>query len=314
VTSVPPAVEAAGLKVERGHTLAVDGLDLCAPMGAITAILGPNGAGKTTLARTISTLQPYRGSLKVAGREVAHHPGVTRSLVAVASQHTALPPQHTGREYLRLIGRLRGLRGRERARSVQEVVERLGLAAFADQRLARCSGGQRRRVTLAATLLGQPSVIVLDEPTTGLDPQARLAIWDHLASLREDGFGLVLTTQDLNEATRLADHVVILDRGRSRAAGSLAELREAQRLRRLTIGMVQGSTDAPLDRLAAILGAQVRSVGGEAVVVGAFDLPEVTDAIQRAGVQHEVRELHLQPPTLEEIYRATVEGDEQEVA
>lgn len=314
MSALAAAVEADGLQVVRGRTVALDGLDLRAPTCSITAVLGPNGAGKTTLTRAVSTLQPYRGSLRVAGQEVAHRPGAVRSLVAVASQHTALPPQHTAHEYLRLAGRLRGLRRRGLASAVEELVEQLELAEFVDQRLVRCSGGQRRRVALAATLLGGPSVVVLDEPTAGLDPHSRLGIWEHLLGLRDAGVALLLTTQDLDEAARLADHVAILHRGRCRAAGPLEELRAAQRLQRLTITTTDGPDSEDLLRLARTLDADVHVAAGRNVLVGSFDLAQVTDALRQSGLHALLRELHLQPPSLEEIYRMTLETATEEAA
>lgn len=301
-------IKAEALTVRRGDTVALDTLGLSAPAGSVTAILGPNGAGKTTLTRTIASLQPYQGSVKIDGIEVSSAPNAVRDRVGIAGQHTTLPDQHTSSEYLRVIARLRGLSRRDAHRAVDTSISEHDLGAFALRRLSRCSGGQRRRVALAASLVGDPRIIVLDEPTTGLDPHSRARIWEHVDRLRFDGVSVLLTTQDLAEATRLAERIIILDRGRCLTAGPLRELRTAQDIRRLTLELHDGHHERHIHSLSEGLATEGHTDTAGYTFVGDFDATVVNSALAGSGILPHLAEMHLEPPTLEDIYRTVVDS------
>lgn len=220
-----PAVLVEDLHVAYGTTWALDGVDLDSGAGSTLGVLGHNGAGKTTLIRALTTLvRPTTGRVLVDGLDVDADASMVRQRIGVTGQYAGLDEFLTARENLELIGRLTGLRRRARARA-EALIDRLDLHELAGRRVGQLSGGSRRRVDLAASLLGSPSVLFLDEPTTGLDPLARSALWDVVAELTSTGTTVVLTTQYLEEADRLADHIVVLDHGRVAARGTPAELK-----------------------------------------------------------------------------------------
>jgi ABC-2 type transport system ATP-binding protein len=224
--SVTPVLQARGLTVRFGKVTALDGLDLTAPPGKVLAILGPNGAGKTTFVRTVATLlRPTSGELRVRGSDVAADPASVRRDIGLAGQFAAVEPAMTGRENLEMTARLFGHRGRAARRAAASVIEQLGLAEVADRRCGTYSGGQRRRLDLGASLAGAPRLLLLDEPTTGLDPAGRREVWDAVRDLVAGGTDVALTTHYLDEADELADHVVVIDHGRAIAAGTLADLK-----------------------------------------------------------------------------------------
>jgi ABC-2 type transport system ATP-binding protein len=213
------------LHLAYGGAPALDGVDLETAPGSTLAILGHNGAGKTTLIRVLTTLaRPDRGRALVDGYDVVTDAAQVRRRIGVTGQFAGLDDFLTGRENLELVGHLSGLGGNARRRA-NELIARLGLEDLAAKHIGGLSGGSRRRVDLAASLVGDPSVLFLDEPTTGLDPMARTALWDVIADLTATGTTVVLTTQYLEEADRLADHVVVLDHGRVAARGTPAELK-----------------------------------------------------------------------------------------
>jgi ABC-2 type transport system ATP-binding protein len=225
-TGSAPTIEARGLVKRFGKTVALDGLDLVAEPGQVVAVLGPNGAGKTTFVRAIATLlSPDAGSLRVAGHDVRAEPGVVRRLIGLAGQFAAVEPAMTGRENIELVARLFGLDHKTaRARSTA-VLERFGLAGDADRLVRTYSGGMRRKLDLGASLVGEPRLLLLDEPTTGLDPRSWIELWDLIRSLVRDGTDVLLTTQYLDEADHLASQIVIIDRGRVVGSGTPAELK-----------------------------------------------------------------------------------------
>ena len=225
-TGSVPTIEARGLVKRFGKTVALDGLDLVAEPGQVVAVLGPNGAGKTTFVRAIATLLSLdAGSLSVAGHDVRAEPDVVRRLIGLAGQFAAVEPAMTGRENIELVARLFGLAHKTaRARSTA-VLERLGLAADADRLVRTYSGGMRRKLDLGASLVGEPRLLLLDEPTTGLDPRSRIELWDLIRSLVRDGTAVLHTTQYLDEADHLASQIVIIDRGRVVGSGTPAELK-----------------------------------------------------------------------------------------
>ena len=219
------AVLVEDLHVRYGDVQALAGIDLDAPAGTTLGVLGHNGAGKTTLIRVLTTLlQPTGGRVLVDGFDVVSDADHVRARIGVTGQYAGLDDFLTGRENLELIGTLAGL-GTAARRRTDELTSRLDLDDIANRRVGTLSGGSRRRIDLAASLVAGPSVLFLDEPTTGLDPAARSVLWELIAELTERGTTVVLTTQYLEEADRLADHIVVLDHGRVAARGTPADLK-----------------------------------------------------------------------------------------
>jgi ABC-2 type transport system ATP-binding protein len=220
------AIAVSGLRKSFDETVVLDGVDLTVAAGTVLALLGPNGAGKTTIVRILSTLIPAdAGELRVAGHDVGTDPDGVRSAIGVTGQFSAVDDLLTGRENIRLIADLKHL-GREAAKArVDELLERFDLSDAADRPASTYSGGMRRRLDLAMTLVDSPRVIFLDEPTTGLDPRSRRTMWEAIRELVSAGVTIFLTTQYLDEADHLADRIAVLDRGRIVAEGTPAELK-----------------------------------------------------------------------------------------
>ncbi|SFU04957.1 ABC-2 type transport system ATP-binding protein [Geodermatophilus amargosae] len=220
------AVSVTGLRKAFGSTVVLDGLDLAVAEGSVYALLGPNGAGKTTTVDILSTLTPAAaGQVTVAGHDLARDPGGVRSAIAVTGQFSAVDSLLTGRENLRLMADLNHLGRREGRRRATDLLERFDLVDAADRLPSTYSGGMRRRLDLAMGLLGDPRVVFLDEPTTGLDPRSRRAMWDVVRGLVAEGVTILLTTQYLEEADQLADRIGLLDGGRLVAEGTSDELK-----------------------------------------------------------------------------------------
>src|SRR5690349_223909 len=220
------AIHAEGLTKRFDDTLALDGVDLSVPQGTVLGVLGPNGAGKTTAVRILATLpRPDAGSATVAGHDVLREPDAVRRAIGLTGQYAAVDEQLTGRENLVLVGRLLDLTRAAAARRAEELLDQFGLADAADRRTRTYSGGMRRRLDLAASLVGRPEVIYLDEPTTGLDPSKREDMWDVVRELTLQGTTVLLTTQYLEEADALADAISVFDRGRVIAHGTPDELK-----------------------------------------------------------------------------------------
>jgi ABC-2 type transport system ATP-binding protein len=220
-------IEADGVVKRFGKTRALDGLDLQTHAGQVVAVLGPNGAGKTTLVGAIATLHGIDGgSLRVNGHDVQRAPHAVRRTIGLAGQFAAIEPAMTGRENLEMVGRLFGQDRATVKAAAAEVLERFDLGAVADDLARTYSGGMRRKLDLGASLVGAPRLLLLDEPTTGLDPRSRIELWDAIRSLVGQGTDVLLTTQYLDEADHLAGHVVIIDRGRVVAAGAPADLKQ----------------------------------------------------------------------------------------
>jgi len=221
-------IEASGVVKRFGKTLALDGLDLVAQHGEILAVIGPNGAGKTTFVRSVATLiRPDEGTLRVFGHDVLSDPGAVRQTIGLAGQFAAVEPAMTGRENLEMVARLFGLDKKTARASTTKVLEQMGLSDAADRLARTYSGGMRRKLDLGASLVGSPKLLLLDEPTTGLDPQSRLDLWDAIRGLVEQGTDVLLTTQYLDEADRLASHMVVINHGKAIAAGTPAELKQS---------------------------------------------------------------------------------------
>jgi ABC-2 type transport system ATP-binding protein len=225
--SSSPAISALGVRKSFGDNLVLDGLDLSVEQGSVFALLGPNGAGKTTMVRILATLlQPDHGEIRVAGFDVTREPDAVRSVIGVTGQFSAVDDLLTGRENLALMSDLHHLTAAEARRRIGDLLERFELDDAAGRMAVTYSGGMRRRLDLAMTLIGSPQIIFLDEPTTGLDPRSRRTVWDIVRSLVDDGITVFLTTQYLEEADKLADRVAILDHGRLVAQGTAHELKQ----------------------------------------------------------------------------------------
>jgi len=226
VSGAAAAIEARGVVKSFGSVRALRGVDLTVRAGQMAALLGPNGAGKTTLVRILATLlRPDSGTVTVLGRDVTARPYAVRALIGLTGQYAGLDEALTGTGNLVLIGRLAGLGRREAGRRAAELAERFGLAAAAGRKVSTYSGGMRRRLDLAASLMNRPALLILDEPTTGLDPGSRAELWAALRELRDAGTTMLLTTQYLEEADRFADQVHVLDHGEVIAAGTASQLK-----------------------------------------------------------------------------------------
>jgi ABC-2 type transport system ATP-binding protein len=224
--STTPTITASGIHKSYGGKVVLDGVDLSVPEGTVFALLGPNGAGKTTMVQILSTLIPADGGEAfVGGHDVVRDPNGVRSVIGVTGQFSAVDNLLTGEENLTLVTKLRHLGRNQRERRVADLLERFELVDAAGKTPATYSGGMRRRLDLAMTLVGEPRIIFLDEPTTGLDPRSRHVMWDIVRDLVADGVTIFLTTQYLDEADELADRIALLDRGRIVAEGTPAELK-----------------------------------------------------------------------------------------
>lgn len=304
---MPHAIEAEGLeRTFKGGIKAVDGVDLQVATGEVYGFLGPNGAGKSTTVRMLCTLlRPTGGRALVAGRDVVADPAGVRRMIGVALQDAAIDPFMTGRELLRLQTVLHGMArhpGRERA---EELLARVGLTEAGDRRVGTYSGGMRRRLDLALALVHAPQVLFLDEPTTGLDPTSRIALWDEVRRLnRESGTTVFLTTQYLEEADQLAARVGIIDGGRIVAEGTPAALKAEIGDPTLTITVTSPDDVEPGRRALAPLGQPVPAGEELAVAVrlpgGASRLPEVVRALDEAGVV--AVEIDLAAPSLDDVF------------
>ena len=301
--STDVAVQALGLRIEYPKRTVLKDLKLSAPAGRITAVLGRNGAGKTTLVRALATLQPYRaGSLRVLGHEVKDEAQTVRGIVGLAGQHAAVVAELSGVENLRMVARLYGLSLKEARRAATAVIDEFALSEFVDRRVATYSGGQRRRLDLAATFVNRPSVLLLDEPTTGLDPHSRNSLWESIRTLPADGTSVLLTTQYLEEAQALADEVVIIDDGRVVQAGAPHQLRRTMASTRLRLVTHAALSSDQSKSLAERLRGEIRDLrDNELTVTGQFDLDAAHRAVTEQGISA-ITEFSVSPPTLDDVF------------
>jgi ABC-2 type transport system ATP-binding protein len=298
-------IEARELRKRFGETQALDGLDLAAPAGSILGLLGPNGAGKTTAVRILTTLsQPDGGSARVAGFDVVREAAEVRASIGLAAQDATVDRLLTGRENLVMIGRLSGLARRDAKARAHELLEQFDLLDAADRVLSTYSGGMRRRLDLAASLVTRPPVLFLDEPTTGLDPVSRAQMWDVIRSTVADGSTLLLTSQYLDEADQLADRILVVDRGRAIADGTPRELKAQIGGAQLEVTLA-GDEDGAAQALAPyVSGAVQRSHDGRrlrAPVEPVSGLAtRIVRALDEAGIAVDDVEVH--PPSLDDVF------------
>jgi oleandomycin transport system ATP-binding protein len=299
-------IEAEGLVKRFGSTQALRGVDLAAGRGSVLALLGPNGAGKTTAVRVLATLlRPDAGRARVGGYDVQSDAARVRQLIALTGQFASVDDELTGTENLVMIGRLLGLRRAAARQRAAELLGRFELSDAAGRAAKTYSGGMRRRLDLAASLIGRPEVLFLDEPTTGLDPRARIGVWQTIRGVVADGATVLLTTQYLEEADELADQIVVIDHGVVVAAGTPAELKTMTGGRTL---VARAADRARAGELAGAVAAVTRAVPEISpdtglVTAPAADpavLPELVRRLDDAGLM--AAELALRLPSLDEVF------------
>jgi ABC-2 type transport system ATP-binding protein len=304
-----PIIEARGLHKAFGDTKALDGLDLVAESGRVTALLGPNGAGKTTFISAVATLlKPDSGELHVAGIDVLARPKEVRKVIGLAGQYASVEPAMTGRENLVMVARLFGLDRDAAKAAAGDVLDRLGLADAGDRLVRTYSGGMRRRLDLGASLVGNPHLLLLDEPTTGLDPRSRMDLWEAIRGLVADGTDVLLTTQYLEEADQLARDVVIIDHGRVIASGTPDDLKGQAGRDVIEVRPRAAGDLVAVEALLAGVAAEPPRTDADtqrvsaAVDGGAAQLATVVRLLDEQGLS--VDDVGLRRPTLDEVFLA----------
>ncbi|MFF3558421.1 ATP-binding cassette domain-containing protein [Streptomyces sp. NPDC002574] len=310
VKSADAAVRVRGLVKRYGETKALDGVDLEVRQGTVLGVLGPNGAGKTTLVRILSTLvRPDAGTAIVAGYDVMAQPRQLRRVIGLTGQYASVDESLSGRENLYMIGRLLDLPRRDARSRADELLERFSLTEAARRPAKEYSGGMRRRLDLAASMIGRPSVLYLDEPTTGLDPRTRNEVWDEVQNMVAEGSTVLLTTQYMEEAEKLAHELTVIDRGRVIAGGRVEELKAKVGGRTLQVRPVDPGT---LDAMANALGTGAQAVPDHAH--GVLNVPIISDeqltgivaALGTHGFAIAGIDTHL--PSLDEVFLAVTHG------
>ena len=301
------AIEADGLrKSYPGGVRALEGLSFAVEAGTIFALVGPNGAGKTTTVKILTTLsRPDEGEARVAGADVLREPARVRRAIGVVAQRSGVDREATGRENLTLQGQLYGLRGRPLKRRVAELLERFGVTEAGERMAGRYSGGMQRRLEIAMGLVHGPRILFLDEPTAGLDPEARALVWAEIARLTAEGLTILLTTHYLEEADRLARQVAIVDRGRVVAAGSPDELKGELRGDAIQIELRDGEKNGRVQTaLARVPGVRELVVDGRVLRAraedGAAAVPAVLAALESVGMS--VSTASVSRPSLDDVY------------
>jgi ABC-2 type transport system ATP-binding protein len=300
------AIEATGLVKSYGEVRALDGVGLSVAAGTVFGLLGPNGAGKSTTVRILTTLSPPdAGSARVAGTDVVAHPARVRQAIGVVGQKHGADREATGRENLVLQGEFYGITGRALKARVAEQLERFGLTDAADRQVKTYSGGMQRRLDVALGLIHRPRVLFLDEPTTGLDPEARAEMWQEIERLaREEGMTILLTTHYLEEADRLASQLAIVDRGRIVARGTPDDLKSELRGDTIQIDLADGDGPAARAALAGVTEARELTLDGRTLRAraanGGAALPVVIAALEARGVR--AAAVTLARPSLDDVY------------
>jgi ABC-2 type transport system ATP-binding protein len=306
-TASEPAISVTGLVKSFGDIRALDGVDLQVPSGTVLGLLGPNGAGKTTTVRVLTTLlKPDAGTVLVTGLDVVHDAAELRARIGLAGQYAAVDENLTGLENLVMVGRLYGMRRREARRRGQELLARFDLVEAAGRPVKTYSGGMRRRLDLGAALVARPPVLFLDEPTTGLDPRSRLEVWATIEGLVAEGTTVLLTTQYLDEADRLADLIAVIDRGRVIAEGTPDELKDRVGGERLEVHLADASAVDTAVRALAPMADEPPVADGETVRLPVTQrtgtIVEAVRRLDEAGVA--VDDLGLRRPTLDDVFLA----------
>ncbi|MGW4635719.1 ATP-binding cassette domain-containing protein [Nocardia sp. NPDC004415] len=303
MTDHEQAIVVQGLRKRYGDKQALDGLDLTVESGTVHAILGPNGAGKTTAVRVMSTLlRPDEGLVEVAGIDVRQHAEQVRTRIGLLGQHAAVDEELSGRQNLEMFGRLYHLGARRAGVRADELLARFGLADTGRKAVAHYSGGMRRRLDLAASLISEPWVLFLDEPTTGLDPRGRTEVWNSVRSLVDGGTTVLLTTQYLEEADQLADRISVIDRGRVVAEGTADALKSRTGGDRLDVVLhdpTQLTLAASLLSGEAVVDADRRLVS-VAVTDRMAALTEAVQTLAAHGIEPE--DIAVRRPTLDEVF------------
>jgi ABC-2 type transport system ATP-binding protein len=305
----PPAIVAEDVRQTFGDVVALDGLDLEVEAGSVFGLLGPNGAGKTTLVRILATLLvPTAGSARVLGHDVVAEPLAVRRRIGLAGQFAAVDEELTGRENVEMIARLYRLPGAEARRRASDVLERFELVEAADRRVSTYSGGMRRRLDLAAGLIGRPPVVLLDEPTTGLDPRSRQELWRIVDELHQDGTTVLLTTQYLDEADRLAQQIALVDQGRIAAHGTPAQLKATIGGNVLSVRVADPADIPDASSALADMGAdeqpRVDTADGE-IRLTVADPAASAEAVRRLDARRlPIAAVELQQPSLDDVFLA----------
>jgi ABC-2 type transport system ATP-binding protein len=305
----------------RDGTRALDGLSLTIPRGVIYGLLGPNGAGKTTLIRILATLlRPDSGTARVAGYDVARQPAAVRDRIGLAGQFAAVDDHLTGRENITMIGRLYGLSRRDANARSEQVLQRIHLDEAADRQVKTYSGGMRRRIDLAASLIGRPQVLFLDEPTTGVDPASRQDLWQLVRDLATEGTTVLLTTQYLDEADQLADRIAVVDHGRLLTEGTTTELKDRTGGAVVELEVPAGQREATLTALGS-LAAQLAADRDRIVLPaphGPLTLRHALRLLDQADITP--TDVGLHRPTLDDVFLTltrpdqTIDADHHELA
>ncbi|HYC51784.1 MAG TPA: ATP-binding cassette domain-containing protein [Gemmatimonadaceae bacterium] len=315
---MPNAIETRALVKSFGKTRALDGIDLTVREGTVYGLLGPNGAGKTTTIRVLATLlKPDSGQATVAGLDVVREPDAVRRKVGLTGQYASVDEDLTGIENLVLVGRLLGLSWKDARRRAAELLEAFGLSSAADRQVRTYSGGMRRRIDIGASLVTVPDILFLDEPTTGLDPRGRNQVWELVRRIAEEGTTVLLTTQYLDEADRLANRLAVIDHGRVIAEGTSAELKASVGANAMHVRVADASqADAANAAIGRVLGNGMMP-GSDAQVISArltntAQASEVLAALTAARV--DVAEFSVGTPTLDEVFLALTGKPSEEEA
>ncbi len=302
-----PIIEVSRLAKQFGDVCALDGIDLEVEAGTVYGLLGPNGAGKTTAVRILTTLlKPDRGRARVAGFDVVRDAAQLRAAIGLAGQYAAVDDILTGFENLEMVGRLYGLRAAQARRRAGDILDRFGLSDAANRQVRTYSGGMRRRLDLAASLVAEPEVLFLDEPTTGLDIRSRIGLWEFIEGLVDGGTTLLLTTQYLEEADRLADRIGVIDRGRVIAEGTADELKERIGGDVIELEVADhAQVGAAADAVSGV-GTEpprIDEVEGRVRIPVSSPVGVITETVRRldsAGIR--LRDLAIRRPTLDDVF------------